>query len=652
MSKASGNKVQAKLQQALTLHQQGQLSRAKPLYEAVLKLDPRQADALHLLGAIALQSQDHAVAARLIAKAIAIAPRNASYHSNLGLAQKGLGQLDAALASLDMALQIQPQYTDALSNRGLVLQELQQPVKAVDSYTQALRQMPGLASAYYNRGNAYQDLKQLTSAIADYDMALMLKPDYAQAYFNKGNALRELKRLDEAVVSYDNAYRLNPHLPYLLGMRMNTRMMMCDWQNFDADLKELIDGLDHQSSPSFTVIALTDSLQVQQKAAENWIRAKYPPNTSLGPLPPRTQGGKIRIGYFSADFHEHPVMYLMAELFELHDKAQFEVFAFSYDTHPDDGMRQRVRPAFDQFIDVQNKTDLQIAELARSLQIDIAVDLGGHTQNSRVGIFACRAAPVQVSYIGYLGTMGAEYYDYLLADEIIIPPESQKYYTEKIAYLPCYQVNDSQRKISERQFTRSELGLPEEGFVYCCFNNNYKILPATLDSWVRILQAVPGSVLFLYAENKWAQENLRHEAQQRGLDPARLVFGQHLNRADYLARYKVADLFLDTFPYNAGTTASDALWAGLPVLTRMGQSFASRMATSLLHALNTQELISTSYIQYEKIAIDMGTGHITFESAPNKFTQLQNGKQRDNALFNTIEFKYNIENIYKSIYFK
>ena len=341
-------------------------------------------------------------------------------------------------------------------------------------------------------------------------------------------------------------------------------------------------------------------------------------------------------------------MYLMAELFELHDKAQFEVFAFSYDTHPDDSMRQRVRQAFDQFIDVQNKTDLQIAELARSLQIDIAVDLGGHTQNSRVGIFACRAAPVQVSYIGYLGTMGAAYYDYLLADEIIIPPESQKYYTEKIAYLPCYQVNDSQRKISERQFTRSELGLPEEGFVYCCFNNNYKILPTTLDSWVRILQAVPGSVLFLYAENPWAEHNLKREAHQRGLDPARLVFGQHLNRADYLARYKVADLFLDTFPYNAGTTASDALWAGLPVLTRMGEGFASRMATSLLHALNTPELISTSYIQYEKIAIDMGTGHIS----PNKFTQLQNGKQRDNALFNTIEFKYNIENIYKSIYFK
>lgn len=645
MSKAPGHKILDKLQQAVALHQQGQLAHAKPLYEAVLKLDPRQADALHLLGVIALQSQDHALAARLISKAIAIAPRNAAYHSNLGLAQKGLGQLDAALASLELALQIQPLYTDALSNRGLVLQELQQPAKAIDSYTQVLRQSPSMASAYYNRGNAYQDMKQLSSAVADYDMAILLHPDYAQAHFNKGNALRELKRLDEAVDSYDNAYRLNPHLPYLLGMRLNTRMMMCDWSYFAADLSELIEGLDRQSSPSFPVIALTGSPQVQQKAAENWIRAKYPTRPQLGPLAPRAAGGKIRIAYFSADFHEHPVMYLMAELFELHDKEQFEVLAFSYDTHPDDPMRQRVRQAFNQFIDVQHQTDLQIAELARTLQIDIAIDLGGHTQNSRVGIFAYRAAPVQVSYIGYLGTMGAEYYDYLLADETIIPTESQKYYTEKIAYLPCYQVNDSKRKISERVFTRSELGLPEEGFVYCCFNNNFKILPATLDSWVRILQAVPGSVLFLYAENPWAEHNLKREAQQRGLDPARLVFGQRLNREDYLARYQVADLFLDTFPYNAGTTASDALCVGLPVLTMSGESFASRMAASLLANVGLPKLVTTSTADYESHAIQLGIQPQQVESIKESLKK----KKDESILFSTSQFLEHLSNAFKAM---
>jgi predicted O-linked N-acetylglucosamine transferase (SPINDLY family) len=239
--------------------------------------------------------------------------------------------------------------------------------------------------------------------------------------------------------------------------------------------------------------------------------------------------------------------------------------------------------------------------------------------------------------------MGAEYYDYLLADEIIIPHESQKYYTEKIAYLPCYQVNDSQRKISERQFTRSELSLPEEGFVYCCFNNNYKIFPATLDSWVRILQAVPGSVLFLYAENKWAEENLKREAHQRGLDPARLVFGQHLNRADYLARYKVADLFLDTFPYNAGTTASDALWAGLPVLTRMGESFASRVAGSLLHALNFPELVTNTQESYERMATSLGNNQAELQKI-----RVQLLKTKINV-FNTKNFCHQIEDMYKII---
>jgi predicted O-linked N-acetylglucosamine transferase (SPINDLY family) len=335
----------------------------------------------------------------------------------------------------------------------------------------------------------------------------------------------------------------------------------------------------------------------------------------------------------------------MAELFELHDKEQFEVLAFSYDTHPDDPMRERVRQAFDQFIDVQNHTDFQIAELARTLQIDIAVDLGGHTQNSRVGIFAYRAAPVQVSYIGYLGTMGAEYYDYLLADEIIIPTESQKYYTEKIAYLPCYQVNDSKRKIAERVFTRSELGLPEDGFVYCCFNNNFKILPATLDSWVRILQAVPGSVLFLYAENPWAEHNLKREAQQRGLDPSRLVFGQRLNREDYLARYRVADLFLDTFPYNAGTTASDALWAGLPVLTLMGESFASRMAASLLTNVGLPELVTTSSTDYETNAIELGSQTQLFESIRESLKK----KKDESVLFSTSQFLEHLSKAYKTM---
>jgi predicted O-linked N-acetylglucosamine transferase (SPINDLY family) len=348
------------------------------------------------------------------------------------------------------------------------------------------------------------------------------------------------------------------------------------------------------------------------------------------------------VGYFSADFRNHAVSLLTAELYELHDKNKFEIFAFSFGLDDKSPMRLRLSQAFNQFIDVSDMSDSGIAELSRSLQIDIAVDLGGHTQESRTGIFPYRAAPIQTSYIGYLGTMGAEYYDYLLADKTIIPDGLQKFYSEKIAYLPSYQVNDRKRTISERQFTRGELGLPETGFVFCCFNNNYKILSSTFDSWMRILNAVEGSVLFLCADNEWAKANLIDEARLRGVDSARLVFGGRIPAEEYLARYRVCDLFLDTFPYNAGTTASDALWTGLPVLTLMGQSFASRVAASLLNAIGLPELITTTQEQYEALAIELAINpkkleNIKFKLANNRLTA---------PLFETPLFTKNLEAAY------
>jgi predicted O-linked N-acetylglucosamine transferase (SPINDLY family) len=306
----------------------------------------------------------------------------------------------------------------------------------------------------------------------------------------------------------------------------------------------------------------------------------------------------------------------------------------------------RLSQAFNQFIDVREKSEKEIAQLARELKIDIAVDLGGHTKDSRTGIFSYRAAPIQASYIGYLGTMGMEYYDYLLADEIIIPKNALQFYPEKIAYLPSYQSNDRKRIISDRVFARRELGLPEKGFVFCCFNNNYKILPATFAGWMRILKAVESSVLFLYAENKWAEENLKKEAKARGIDSSRLVFGRQIPMEEYLARYRVCNLFLDTTPYNAGTTASDALWTGLPVLTLIGQSFASRVAASLLKAIGLPELITNSQEEYEVLAIElalnpMKLADIKLKLAKNRLTT---------PLFDTPLFTKHIEAAYIQMY--
>ena len=352
------------------------------------------------------------------------------------------------------------------------------------------------------------------------------------------------------------------------------------------------------------------------------------------------------MGYFSADFINHPVAALTVELFELHNKDKFEIFAFSLKPSDGSALRQRLDSAFDRVIDVHGMSDKAVAELSRELNIDIAIDLGGYTAESRTGIFAYRTAPIQLSYIGYLGSMGVGYMDYLIADPTIIPPESVQYYSEKIVYLPSYQVNDRKREISKKKFTRADLGLPEEGFIFCCFNHNYKFNPIIFDSWMRILNAVDKSVLFLYADNLLAKENLKNEAVVRGINPERLIFGARIPAADYLARYQVCDLFLDTLPYNAGTTASDALWAGLPVITRVGQSFAGRMAASLLNAIEMPELITYSQDEYEALAIELATGL-------DKINEINEKLQKNRlttVLFNTPLFTEKLEAAYLNIY--
>ena len=393
-------------------------------------------------------------------------------------------------------------------------------------------------------------------------------------------------------------------------------------------------------------VQVSETLPIHRKASEIWINKKHPFNTSLGIIPKIPRKEKIKIGYYCADFRDHPVSYLTVEFFELHDKNQFELIAF-YSGAPDSSyIQKRISSTFNEFIDIRLKSDKEVAELSRAMGIVIAIDLTGLTANERVGIFSYRAAPIQLSYIGYLGTLGVEYYDYLIADKTIIPVESQIYYVEKIIYLPCYQVNDSKRLIADKIFKKTELNLPLNGFIFCCFNNNYKIVPSTFDGWMKILSAVPDSVLFLYAANKWAEANLRMEAERRGVRQNRLVFASRIERVEYLARYKIPDLFLDTLPYNAGTTASDALWAGLPVLTCMGESFASRVAASLLNAIELPELITTTQAEFEARAIELATN-------PDKLRMIKeklNCNRLTTALFNTPSFTKSIESAYKKIY--
>jgi len=429
-----------------------------------------------------------------------------------------------------------------------------------------------------------------------------------------------------------------------MGDIAHIKMRRCEWNGVDEfkiTAQENINSGKKVTVP-FALISLIDDPSQHKKCAEIYANSKFPFNPSLGDIPKRSQQEKIRIGYFSSDFRNHAVSFLTAELFELHDKNTFEIFAFSFGADDKSAIRIRLQGAFNQFIDVSCLSDKEVALLSREMSIDIAVDLGGYTANSRTGIFAYRAAPIQVSYIGYLGTMGSEYIDYLVADNTIIPSDSRQYYTEKIAYLPSYQVNDSRRKIADKVFTRDELGFPKDHFVFTCLNSNYKILPETFDSWMHILRSTKKSILFLYAENEWAQSNLIKEAKNRGIGSERLVFGKHLSPDKYLARYQACDLFLDTAPYNAGTTASDALWAGLPVLTLMGRSFPSRVAASLLNGIGIPELITTTKSAYEALAIELATNPQKLTSIKKKLAE----NRLKTPLFNSALFSSHIEAAY------
>jgi predicted O-linked N-acetylglucosamine transferase (SPINDLY family) len=354
----------------------------------------------------------------------------------------------------------------------------------------------------------------------------------------------------------------------------------------------------------FFLLPLCDSPTLQQRAAVRWVSAQCPSDAAVVPIATRHHAAPIHIGYFSADYHEHATSYLIAQLLELHDRSRFRVSCISFGPPSEGAMRKRLVAGCDDFIDVRGQSDASIALLARSRGIDIAVDLKGFTQDNRIGIFAHRAAPLQVNFLGYPGTMGAPFIDYIIADPVVIPESLQHLYTEKIIRLPhSYQVNDAARAIAAVSVTRSELNLPHTGFVFCCFNNAYKILPAMFDRWMRILSRVDGSVLWLLGDNPGMIHNLQREAAARGIAPERLIFADRIDVPHHLARHRAADLFIDTLPCNAHTTGSDALWAGVPLLTCAGDSFAARVAASLLRAIGLPELIAETPERYEEMAI-------------------------------------------------
>jgi predicted O-linked N-acetylglucosamine transferase (SPINDLY family) len=427
-------------------------------------------------------------------------------------------------------------------------------------------------------------------------------------------------------------------------------MRLCDWSNFDTECAHLISSVRDRklNTTPFALLALPSSSDDQFQYAKLWTSNKYPPSQKPVWQGERYNHDRIRVAYLSADYRAHPVAYLIAELLERHDRSRFEIIGVSFGVDDRSEIRTRLVAAFDEFHDVTKKSDKEIAELLHDRQVDIAIDLTGYTQDYRLGIFGYRPVPIQANYLGYPGTMGAPYIDYIIADRIVAPFEHRRSYTEKIVHLPdCFLVNDSHRRIAEGTLTRHAAGLPEQGFVFCCFNNNYKITPGIFDVWMRLLHQLKGSVLWLSQVNNTAIRNLRREADARGIDSARLIFAPRLDGLDdHLARYRLADLFLDTLPYNAHTTASDALWAGLPVLTCLGETFAGRVATSLLHAIDLPELVTASLEDYERLAIDLAANPGKLAGIKRKLA----GNRLTTPLFDTKLFTKHIETAYTAMH--
>lgn len=578
---------------------------AERIAREALARAPQDGEALYLLGTTFLfEGRLRDALGPLAAAAGQLARRGVRYR--LGHCQFGLGDLAGAEASLRRETEAYPESANAQNTLGSVLAAQGRDAEALAAFQAALAADASHAEANANAGNALHAVGRNEEALALLQRAVAAQPGFAQAHQNLGLVLHALGRYEEAAASFGRAREIAPDLPYALSSEVWSRLFACDWRNIGESVAALRAQVRERRVPAtpFVLLSLLDSPEEQLQAARLYLQDKGAGPQAPMPRAPRAPRERLRIAYVSSDFHQHATALLMTRLFELHDRRRFEVIGFSYGPDDRSPMRSRLERAFDRFVDVERMTDAQAAQQLAALDVDIAIDLKGHTEGARLAMLAARPARVQATYLGYPGTLGVPYIDYVLADAVVIPPGHERYFTEKVVYLPdTYQVNDDRALVAERTPSRAELGLPRDGFVFCAFNNAYKLRPEFFDVWMRLLAAVPGSVLWLLASNPAMEHNLREQARSRHVDPARLVFARKLPVEEHIARHRQADLFLDVLPYNAHTTASDALRTGLPLVTCIGNAFAGRVAASLLAAVGLPELVTHTLAEYEALAL-------------------------------------------------
>lgn len=630
----------------------GQTENAMLCFDKALSINERHTAALEYKASTLLLLKRPEPALGLLDSLLQIVPNHVRALNNRGLALEELGRYDEAIDSLKLAIASDPQNPEIWVNLGNVLCKSKWYNEALVAYQNAITINPDFAEGWLGRGNALGWLKNYEDAFAASEKVLAIRPDLAEAWNLRGGIYAKLRNPQEAAVAYAEAMRRDQQLPFVKGNLLHQKMLCCDWSNFEnlvAEIERDIE-LNRPSAEPFGWQGVANSERSLQQAAQIYSAKRFPHNFSdsvsyHAPESPR----KIRVGYLSAEFRVHATSHLLTGVLEEHDDTNFEVFIFDNGWDDNSDIRRRIEASAHKIVDVAPLSDALAVGAIRKAGIDILINLNGYFGDHRMGIFARRAAPIQVNYLGFPGTLGCDYIDYIIADRFVIPENRKSFYTEKVVYLPdSYQPNDNTKIIGASGFTRQELGLPEQGFVFCCFNNSYKIVPEIFDCWARILKQVDKSVLWLLKANASVVANLINEAKARGVDPARLVFADRMPLADHLARHRLADLFLDTLPYNAHTTASDALWAGLPVLTQIGTTFPGRVAASLLNAVGLSEFVVRTQQEYEKTAINLAAN-------PNELAVIKNrlAQNRSTApLFNTRQFTRRIEDAYRAMYIR
>jgi len=579
-------------------------------------------------------------------KAIELDPKYAEAFFNKGKSLSLLKRYDEALSAFECTLALRPGLAEAWLGRGNIFCERKQYEDAHAAYDQALARKPGLAEAWLGRGNIFQALRRFQAALAAYDRAAALKPDLIEAWVGRGEMLSTLKRHEEAAKAFVRVLEIDSLRPFMKGLFLHQKMSYCDWHKADDLIAEIEKDVasGKPSAEPFGWQGVAKSPRSLQRCAELYNTEKYPAISRHVPRRSVPDLGKIRVGYSSGEFRDQATSHLIVGVLEQHNKSRFEIYGFDNGWNDGSEIRRRIAAAVSEIIDITQLSDEAAATVIRDHQIDILINLNGYFGKERTGVFAERPAPLQVNYLGFPGTLGASYVDYIIADRCVIPPGHEGFYTEKVVYLPeCYQANDNKRHIAARTFSRAESGLPQQGFIYCCFNNSYKIVPEMFDCWMRILKKVPDGVIWLIEDG--AALNLRQEASARGVDPGRLVFARRMSSSYHLARHRLGDLFLDTLPYNAHTTASDALWTGLPVLTQIGGTFPGRVAASLLQALGLPELITSSQEEYQELAIELAFNRPKLTAIKHKLASNRLAK----PLFDTQLFTRSLEAAYEEM---